>query len=415
MEPPAGLREQGPGAGADTDPPPEGPGPATGPGGVRARLYEVLMDEDGDTSTAARLVRGIIVGCIIASVIATVLASAPSTDARLRVLFLATEYLAAAVFSAEYVARLWVVVEDRGGRFTHPLWGRLRYAVTPGALIDLVAVLPFYLEVFGSHDLLILRLLRVLRILKLSRYSKTLATFEVILINERSSLGIAAAMMGVLLLIAASLMHVAEGNAQPEAFGSIPLALWWAVVTLTTVGYGDVVPVTSLGRLIAGAVSVMGIAMFALPTAILGAGLMQELQKRSFALTASMVGRVPLFRKLSPDKLAELTALLRPRELPAGYTLIRRGERASSMYFLVEGEVLVRHGRRQRRLRPGAFFGAVALLEGRPRVATVTTLTSCRVLELAAIDFHRLMSGDAELRAAILGEAKKRLASFGGE
>ncbi len=379
---------------------------------LRARVFDLLVDDDGEEGSFGYWLRRLLVLLILTSVVGAVLDSLPQLAPWLRELLRQIEIFAVIVFSFEYGARLWAIVEDRSSRFGHPLWGRLRYAATPAALIDLMAILPFYLSLLSPGSLVVLRLLRILRILKLVRYSRTLATFQMVLINERHALGLALGVMGVLLLVSASIMQAVEGTAQPDRFGSVPAAMWWAVVTLSTVGYGDMVPVTTLGRMVAGFVSMLGIAMFALPTAILGAGLMQELQKRSFATAAALIARVPLFRQLASHQLAELTALLKPREVPAGYTLIRRGERGDAMYFLVEGEVLVRRGQRRRTLRSGAFFGEMALLEGRPRMATVVALTPCRLLELQARDFHRLLAGDVELRRVIVEEAQRRSKGF---
>ena len=267
----------------------------------------------------------------------------------------------------EYVARVWVAVEDRAGRYDQPFWGRLRYMATPMAIVDLLAILPTYLAVFVPGDFMLLRMLRILRILKITRYSPALATFEIVLVNERRSLAAAGTILGVALLLAAGALHHIEGEVQPAAFGSIPAAMWWAIVTLTTVGYGDVVPITPLGRIVGGLCAVIGLGMFALPTAILGAGFAHEIQKRNFAATAAMIARVPLFQHLRPPQLAELTALLRPRMLPPRYTVIRRGEHPESMFFIDEGRVAIRHRDRRITLSAGSFFGEMALLEGRPR------------------------------------------------
>lgn len=374
---------------------------------LRQRLHEILEDEEWPYSRRRR-VHDVLVALIALSVAAAVLDTVPSVHERWTAWLVAIEHGCVALFTVEYVARVWVAVEDRAGRYSDPLWGRLRYMATPMAVIDLVAILPTYLAFLLPGELLVLRVLRVLRVLKIMRYSPALATFEVVLVNERRSLMAAGTVLTVALLLAAAALHHVEGRVQPEAFGSIPSAMWWAIVTLTTVGYGDVVPVTSLGRLFAGIVAVMGLGMFALPTAILGAGFAHELQKRNFATTAAMVARVSLFRHLPPAQLAELTALLRPRQLPARYTVIRRGEHPDAMYFLDEGKVAVRHKDRRIVLGPGSFFGEMALLEGRTRQVSIVTLTGCRLLELQAGDFHRLVAGDPKLRAAILEEARRR-------
>ena len=135
------------------------------------------------------------------------------------------------------------------------------------------------------------------------------------------------------------------------------------------------------------------------------AGFASELQKRNFAATAAMIARVPLFHHLRPAQLAELTALLKPRLLPARYTVIRRGEHPDAMYFIDDGQVVIRATERRIVRGPGSFFGELALLEGRPRQSSIITLTACRLLELRAGEFHRLLAGDPSLRQTILDEA----------
>jgi voltage-gated potassium channel len=351
--------------------------------------------------------RGLI-ALILVSVGATVIGSMPGPSPASDLGLSLVENLCVAVFTIEYAARVWVAVDDRAGRYEQPFWGRLRYMATPMAIIDLLAILPTYLAVLLPGEFLLLRTLRILRILKITRYSPALATFEIVLVNERRSLMAAATILSVALLLAAGALHHIEGDVQPEAFGSIPAAMWWAIVTLTTVGYGDVVPMTPLGRIVGGLCAVIGLGMFALPTAILGAGFAHEIQKRNFAATAAMVARVPLFRHLRPPQLAELTALLRPRMLPPRYTVIRRGEHPESMFFIDDGRVVVRHQDRRITLSAGSFFGEMALLEGRPRQVSIITLTSCRLLELQAGDFHRLLAGDPKLRETILDEVRRR-------
>jgi voltage-gated potassium channel len=159
-----------------------------------------------------------------------------------------------------------------------------------------------------------------------------------------------------------------------------------------------VVPVTPPGRVLAGIGAIVGIAMFALPTAIIGAGFVHEVQKRSFTATATMIARVPLFGHLRPTQLAELTALLRRHDVPPRCTIVRQGEHGHAMWFIDEGRVVFRAGGRRIVLGPGSFFGELALLHGRPRTATIVTLTPCRLPELTASDFHRPMIGDEVLR-----------------
>lgn len=160
--------------------------------------------------------------------------------------------------------------------------GRIRFALTPWLLVDLAAILPSLLPFVGL-DLRVLRLLRVfrlVRVLKLGRSTGAIEIIGAVLTRTQEELLITLGFVGVLILISASLMHAAEAEAQPEVFGSIPDAMWWAVVTLTTVGYGDAFPVTPVGRVIAGCIAILGIGLVGMPAGILGAGFMQEMEGR---------------------------------------------------------------------------------------------------------------------------------------
>lgn len=379
---------------------------------VRALLHELLEDEEASGLAVRAIRRGLAAAILAASLLVVVESVEPRVASAGRALSLA-ELVFMVFFSLEYGLRLWVCVEDRAGRYTHPLFGRLRWAATPAALVDLVAVLPFWLAPLLPADLFLLRLVRLLRILKIVRLSSVLATFRVVLHAQRRQLAAVGLLLSILLLLLAGAMHAIEGRLQPEAFGSIPKALYWAIVTLTTVGYGDVVPVTPLDRLVAGAAALSSLATIAFPTAILGAGFVREMQQQDFLARAGMVARVPLFRHLPPAQLAEITALLHQRNLPPRYTVVRRGEHPEAMYFIDQGRVVMRAGERRIVLGPGSFFGELALLEGRPREATVITLTACRLLELDAGDFHRLIGGDPELRRTLLEEARERVGTLG--
>jgi len=195
-------------------------------------------------------------------------------------LFAGLELLCIAVFTVEYGLRLWCAPEDR--RFDSlPAWkARLRYAVTPMAIIDLLAVLPFYLGALAPVDLLFLRLLRLLRLLKLSHYVRGLDVFFHVLRAEGRTMSSVLFIALVLIIFTACTMHLLERTAQPEAFGSIPRAVWWTVVTMTTVGYGDVTPVTLGGRVMAVVVMLMGVGLVALPAGMLAAKFAEELRTR---------------------------------------------------------------------------------------------------------------------------------------
>jgi voltage-gated potassium channel len=184
--------------------------------------------------------------------------------------FEAIEDVLAAIFTIEYAARIYAAGEDPryGGAC-----GRLRYLVTPVAIIDLLAIAPLYLTFVSSDTLLlrICRLLRIVRLAKLGRYSLAMRHLADAIRLRRYELGLSAGLAGLVLIGSATLMYLVEAEAQPAAFGSIPRALWWSITTLTTVGYGDVYPVTPIGRLLAGLTALTAIALIAMPTGILAA------------------------------------------------------------------------------------------------------------------------------------------------
>ena len=244
---------------------------------TRERVWEIVeVARAGDA--ASRWFDMGILGLIGLNVAAVVLQSVPSMESRFATPFFVFELISVAVFSVEYLARLWSCVEDP--QYSRPILGRLRFAMRPLVLIDLLAILPFLVS-FAAFDLRILRafrLLRLVRLLKATRYIAAARHFRTVMQTKREELVLTTGLMMVLLVITASVMYFAENAAQPDKFGSIPESLWWAVATLTTVGYGDVYPVTPLGRITGGFIAILGIGFFALPTAILGSGFVEAIE-----------------------------------------------------------------------------------------------------------------------------------------
>jgi voltage-gated potassium channel len=194
--------------------------------------------------------------------------------------FAIIDLISVVIFSIEYILRLWVCTLNPA--YSHPVTGRLRYLVTPFAIIDLLAILPFYLPFLIHVDLRflrILRLFRILRILKLGRYSDAVTTFSSIISRKKEELLVALSLLFIALILVSSVMYYAEHEAQPEVYSSIPHAMWWALVTLATVGYGDVYPITFLGKMMTGVAIIIGVCIFALPTAIFAAGFVEEIEK----------------------------------------------------------------------------------------------------------------------------------------
>jgi voltage-gated potassium channel len=246
----------------------------------RARhvVFEMFLTPEIETE-AERWIRGGLTVLIIVNVLMVVLETVPSLFTRYRRVFYVGEVISVAIFTVEYVARLWAVVEDP--RYARPVLGRLRYMVSFFALVDLIAILPFYVPHVMQLDLRFirgLRLIRLMRVFKLGRYSASLAMYSRILKEKSHELLWSMGLLMLLLLLASSAMYFLEHEAQPQQFSSIPAAMWWGIITLTTIGYGDIVPVTALGRVFGSIIAVIGVGFVALPSAILVSGMMEQME-----------------------------------------------------------------------------------------------------------------------------------------
>ncbi|MCU7844679.1 MAG: ion transporter [Candidatus Thiodiazotropha sp. (ex Monitilora ramsayi)] len=222
------------------------------------------------------MVTAFLVGLITLNVLAVILDSVEGIYRAYKPWFDTFEVFSVAVFTIEYVLRLWACTSLPAYR--HPVSGRFRFALTPLALVDLFAILPSLLT-WGGIDLRalrVVRLARIARIAKLGHYSKALQLMASVVRRKRHELAISLILMFVMLILASSLMYVVENEHQPEAFSSIPATMWWAVATLTTVGYGDVTPVTGIGKLLGAFIAIFGIGLFALPAGIIAAGFIEE-------------------------------------------------------------------------------------------------------------------------------------------
>ncbi len=379
---------------------------------IRRRVHALLDPGDAEEEPLGRWVDGILVALILANVAAVVLESVGHLNTRYHAAFAAFDTFSIAVFTVEYVARVWTVVERHSIQFRQPVMGRLRYMLTPMALVDLLAILPAYLIFLFDVDLRFLRVIRLIRLLKLTRYSPALETVVVVLVQSRRQLGAAAVIMAVLLVLGGGVAHLLEHEAQPEAFGTIPDAMWWAIATLTTVGFGDVTPVTPAGKVFGAVLMVLGVGMYALPTGILATGFAREFRKRDFNVTWRLVAGVPLFGRLEAMDIADISALLHSKVVPVRYTIVRRGESAEAMYFIISGEVEVDIGMHPRRLGPGDHFGEIALLKRTQRTATVTAITECQLMSLEVADLDRLLREHPKIHDELTRIMEIRLAEL---
>ena len=371
------------------------------------RGIHITLD-GGGSDLPSRIVHGALVLLVCASVMSVVLETVPSLAQHYGLAFFIIEAIAVTAFSIEYILRLWSAPDHTPFSDLTPLQARLRFAMSPSALVDLLSVLPFYLGFFLPTDLRVLVLLRLLRFFKLARYSPGMRSLMAALEAERKALFASSIVLLGLVLIAAAAMHLVEHEAQPDKFGSIPDAMWWAVVTLTTVGYGDVVPITLAGRIVAGFTMLAGLMMLALPIGIVANAFAEEIHRREFVVTWGMLARVPLFSSLTASEIAEVMNYLRAQTVPAGTVIMRRGEAATCMYFIAQGSVEIETLKGPVRLDEGHFFGEKALLRKTHRTATVRTVEPSKLLVLEAGDLHALMERNSEIAERIESVARER-------
>jgi voltage-gated potassium channel len=375
---------------------------------LRRRVYQVL--EQGPVGDAMGVVIDrLLVLLILLNLVAVALESVPEYGARYALAFNLIEIVSLVVFTVEYGMRLWVAVEHGPHRHLNGARARLKYALSPAGIVDLAAVLPFWFAFVLPADLRFVLVFRIVRFFKIARYSPAMRSLLDVLYRERRALfGCVVITMGSA-LVAAALMHLAEGKVQPDRLGTIPDALWWAIVTVGTIGYGDVVPVTVLGKLIATGTIFIGVIMMALPVGIIATAFAEQIHRRDFIVTWGMIARVPLFAELDAAAISDIMQLLRAQVAEAGETIVRAGDPAHSMYFIAAGEVEVALKKEMLRLGVGHFFGEVAVLRRARRSATATALTRTNLLVLSAQDLHALMQRDSRIAARIKDVVEKRV------
>lgn len=317
------------------------------------------------------------------------------------------EIASVVVFTLEYAVRLWSAPEDP--RFSDkPVLDRLRYMLQPYMLIDLIAIAPAYVALFVPvADLRILRLFRLFRLLKIARYSPAVVTLIHVLSLERRALFGTLLLLLCIMCLSAEGMYIIEGTAQPKVFSDLPTCMYWAIITLTTVGYGDITPVTAMGRVWAGVTAIFGLGIFALPVGIIASAFMTEIHRRDFIVTSSMLARIPFFAGLDIEALSEVMVALRSQMVAPHVPIVVAGEPAAAMYFVVSGlaksvRVLTTDGMRKKAtLGPGDVIAADAVLAGRAHDASVFAHTPMRLLALSSQDLVVLLRKYPRLRRKI--------------
>jgi voltage-gated potassium channel len=244
------------------------------------RRLNPYFDDDAPHSAAVRVFNFLLAALIVVNVGAIILESVDTIREDYHEAFRWIVHVATSVFVVEYVLRAWTAVDRVNGAFRDPFWGRLKYLRGFFALVDLVSILPAVLGLLGASDFRVLRLMRLLRMLKLTRHSSIFGLIWAVFREEAQAIGALLFILCLVLVMSGSLMYMIEGEAQPKVFTSIPAAMWWSVVTITTVGYGDMVPVTTLGRILGSVVAVIGILTFAMFSGLITVGFMDQLRQR---------------------------------------------------------------------------------------------------------------------------------------
>jgi voltage-gated potassium channel len=315
-------------------------------------------------------------------------------------------WIFAVLFAIEYGLRLVLAPWAHWAHRDEPWRARWHWATNFHGIVDLAGTLPILTLAAGAAPAHA-QLYGAAWLVKLVPYAPGLELVGRVLRNARKNMGGLLLGFFMIIVVSATIAYEAEGTVQPNTFGSIPLAMWWAVVTVTTVGYGDAVPVTLIGRIVAGMVMLSGIGMFALWTAILVTGFSYEMRRREFLRTWDLVARVPYFHGLGAGTIADVAQLLRPSDFAPGTVVVRRGQPGDCMYFIVSGEITI-DIKPPVTLGPGEFFGELALITGEPRSATVAAKTACELLHLDLADFRQLAARHPDVAKQIEVEATRR-------
>jgi voltage-gated potassium channel len=374
----------------------------------RRQAFALLGDGQSDPETGHTVISGIILIAIAACAAAVMTVTMPGMPEnviwwcdRIRE---ATDLF----FTVEYVLRIWVAPEYLYGTRVRGGMARRRYLTSFLGVVDLLVILPFWVNQLNMLPRDWYLVLEMLTLFKLARYAPGLALVAAVLRSQARALVASFLTLGVLVTLSSSVMYVLEHQAQPQLFTSIPHSLWWGVITMTTVGYGDIVPVTAVGKMFGGFVVLLGIAMFAIPAGLMATGFAEEIRRREFMVTWRAVASLPLFDHLDASRIAEIASLLKPQAVPAGTVIVRKGDRADSMFFIMAGQVEVEILPHPVILEAGQHFGEIALIRRTQRTATVLAVTECRLLALGVADFQRLLDVHPDIRERIASTAKER-------
>jgi len=363
-----------------------------GGGGAQASFRQwthAILEEGQIDSMAGRMIEALLVVLIVANVVAVALETIPSVYGKFGTAFRIFEQFSLFAYGFEYVARLWSSVEDPRIAVRGPLHGRVAFALRPLMVVDFLAFAPSFAGLFLGFDFRVLRIFRLFRLLKLARYSQALQALLSVLAAERSALFASLLLLLATVCFCGELMHLAEGAIQPRVLGTMPNAMYWAITTLATVGYGDITPVTPLGKLIAGMTMVMGVATFALPVGIIANGFISGLSRRRFGITWTMLRRQPLFQGFDVQAFSAVLEVLTAAVVREHSHVVVAGRTADTFYLIVSGRACLER-ERGKEIGPGELIGVEAYDPDADYDETVTAETELRVIALAGDELRRL-------------------------
>lgn len=390
-------------------------GPAEGHhSSFRAAVFALL--EEGELgSVLGRVVQTLLIAIIVANVLAVALETIPSIYARWHQLFSDFERFSVGAYTIEYFVRLWSSMEDPRIAARGPIRGRISFALRPLMIVDFLAFAPSYLSFILPVDLRVLRIFRLFRLVKLARYSHALPALLGVLYAERSALFASAILLISTVCISGEVMHLAEGTVQPKTLGTLPDAMYWAITTLTTVGYGDVTPITPLGKLIAGLTMVIGLVLFALPIGIIANGFVSGLNQRRFAITWSLLKHQPLFADFDVTTLNDLMECVKADIVREHGQIIVAAEDATDLFLIVSGIARTDGAAGEAVLHSGDIVGPEALHNQAKYQSTVTARSEVRVMAISHEDLQRLARKNPLLRQRIEEAARSQEGQVGGE
>lgn len=371
------------------------------------RQWAYLILEEGQTEGGvSRFVEMLLIALIVSNTIAVILETVPELYDSWRPFFTTFEQITVYIFAVEYFVRMWSSVEDprigerRGWR------GRFFFALRPMMIVDFLSFAPYFIALaFGAAvDLRALRVLRLLRLLKIARYSQAMPALLGVLYAERRALFGAFILLIFTVCVTGEGMHLIEGHAQPRIFGTLPGAMYWAITTLTTVGYGDETPITWAGKLWAGITMVTGLVLFALPVGIIATGFVNGLHKREFTITWSMVKRQPLFDGFDVDAIRHILDTMGASVVQDHTRITVAGQEANMFYLVISGKAHAEDENGSWDLEAGDIIGEEALNDHATYARTVWARTEMRMMNLMGEDLRRLARKYPLLGQRIRGE-----------